>query len=94
MSDETAQIDKLINEQELSKVDELRLCTIDELEQTNKILRALCVAAMREADPLREACADALALLVNGPQGCDDDPVQVIKRLRELTGAEEASSDM
>ena len=66
----------------------------DKLEQTNEDLRVKCVEAMREADPFREACADALALLVNGPQGCDDDPVQVIKRLRELTGAEEASSDM
>lgn len=39
---------------------------------------------------LKELCADALALIVNGPEGCDDDPERVMAYLRAIAGPEEA----
>ena len=40
---------------------------------------------MEAKQDLMEAARDALALLVNGPDGCDDDPERVVQALRRAT---------
>lgn len=45
--------------------------------------RAMANARLIAAAPdLLEACQNALALIVNGPDGCDDDPKRIIAEIR------------
>ena len=69
--------------QEQSAINSDLVCILPGLDENREGNAEFIIRAVNSHDELVEALQDMLALVVNGVQGCDDDPEKMVERTRE-----------